>query len=258
MKTLQDFCNEQLLVNKCIATINENKEVIKLPYTFDIYNEGSKNVNYKITKSTIYKIFFSIDKKEEFDTKDGEKVVKFVDKHSQMIKLPLPASEIIYKNYPTKENTKNWTEIPEIIDYTYAGAWYSDKYVEYNYRKYNEDWNKWFKMLKPYMKGKISVTIDESNQKDDTGWKTLEIKVNNDQFNKEREEKIEELKDPKHLKEWAESADAKEKAEIKRLEQEEIDQKKSKEAWKKWWDSLSNDEKLSWSMGYGRNGYTGD
>ena len=80
MKSLNEFCNEQSLIQECITAINESKEPIKLPYTFDIYNEGPKNKDYKITKSNIYKIFFSIDKTEEFEKEDGTKVVKFVDR----------------------------------------------------------------------------------------------------------------------------------------------------------------------------------
>lgn len=260
MKNLHEYINEQSLIDECIASINESKDPIKLPYTFDIYNEGSKNVDYKITKSTIYKVFFSIDKKENFTDRDGNKVVRFVDNHDQMIRLPLPANSITYKKYPDKETTKDWTEIPEISDSMWAGAWYSNKYVEYNYKRYNEDWNKWFKLLKPYMKGKISVTIDENGKVNSLGDKELEIRVNDDRFNKEREEKINELKDPKHLKEWADEADAKEKAEIKKREEEEARKKKAQEEWNKWWNNLSDAEKLSWTMGYERKSgtYVGD
>ena len=260
MKSLNEFCNEQSLIQECITTINESSQSIKLPYTFDIYNEGPKNKDYKITKSTIYKIFFSIDKKEEFEKEDGTKVLKFVDNHSQMIKLPLPADKITYREFPNKETTKNWTVVPEIRDYTWAGAWYSNKFAEYNYSKYNKDWNEWFTMLKPFMKGKISVTIKESDEKKSYDGKVLEIVVNNDQFNKDREEKIKELKDPKHLKEWADEVDAAEKTEIKKHQEEEEKHKKAKEEWNKWWNNLSDDEKLSWSMGYGRGSgnWTGD
>ena len=41
--------------------ITEAKAKIKLPHTFDIYNSGAKNVNHKITKHNIYKIFFGIE-----------------------------------------------------------------------------------------------------------------------------------------------------------------------------------------------------
>ena len=110
------------------------------------------------------------------------------------------------------------------------------------------------------MKGKISVTIKESDIKKSYDGKVLEIVVNNDKFNKDREEKIKELKDPKHLKEWADEADAREKAEIKKRQEEEEKRKKAKEEWNKWWNSLSDDERLSWSMGYGRGSgtWTGD
>ena len=258
MKTLKDQIVESSLVEECLRAINEGKDPIKLPYTFDIYNEGPKNKDYKITKSNIYKIFFSIGKSEEFNKEDGTKVVKFAESHSQMIRLPLPADRITYKEVPNKENTKNWTVVPEIREYTWAGAWYSDKFVEYNYNRYNRDWNDWFKMIKPFMKGKLSVTLSETGEKDHIDWKILGITVNNEQFNKEREEKIKELKDPKHLEEWAQEADAKEKAEIKKREEEEAKKKKAAEEWKKWWDSLSDGEKLSWSMGYGQGKYQGD
>lgn len=259
MKTITEYFNEIQLVKSCLCEINEANSAIELPYTFDIYNEGPNNKDYKITKSNIYKIFFSIGKKE-FEEKDGEKVVKFVESYDQMIRLPLPADKITYKQYPTKESTKDWTEVPELQEYTWAGAWYSNKFVEYNYNKYNKDWNDWFKMIKPFMKGKISVTIKDSGEKDKYGDKILEFVVNNEQFNKDREEKIKEMKDPKHLKEWADEADAKEKAEIKKREEDEVAKKKAAEEWDKWWNGLTDDEKLSWSMGYGRGSgsWTGD
>ena len=111
MKTLLEYYNEIQLINACLQNINESKDPIKLPYTFDVYNEGPKNKDYKIAKANIYKIFFNIEK-QEFEKEDGEKVVKFVDHYDQMICLPLPADKITYKTYPTKENTKDWTEIP--------------------------------------------------------------------------------------------------------------------------------------------------
>lgn len=256
MKNITEYFNEILLIKSCLDNINESNEPIKLPYTFDIYNEGPKNKDYKITKSNIYKIFFSIGK-EEFEENDGTKVVNFVDNYDQMICLPLPANKITYKVFPTKENTKNWTEIPQIREYTWAGAWYSRKFVEYNYQKYNKDWNEWFNMIKPYMKGKISVTISED--KDKNG-KYLIFNLNNDKFNQEREEKIKDLKNPKHLEEWAQEAKAKEKAEIDQRNKDEEAKKKAAEEWDNWWNNLSDDEKLSWSMGYGRKSgnYTGD
>lgn len=261
MKNLKDYINENELISysKDIIgnAVNEGKFQIDLPYTFDIYNEGAKNKNYKITKANIKKIYFGAERTEESQKENGVKVIKFLKSYAQMIRLPLPADRITYKDFPTKENTKNWTVIPEIQEYTYAGAWYSDKYVEYNYYKYNEDWNNWLTMLKPYMKGKISVTIDESSEKeyDNT---VLEIKVNNNIFNKEREEKIKELKDVKHLKEWADEADRKEKEAIKKHQEEEENRKKAEEEWKKWWNSLSDDEKLSWTMGYGQTDQYGN
>ena len=251
MKTLNTYINETSLKDECFKIIGEGKDIIKLPYTFDIYNEGPKNKDYKITKSNIYKIFFSIGKEEQTE-KDGEKIVKFVNSYNQMIRLPLPADKITYKKFPNKENTKDWTEIPEIQEYTWAGAWYSHKFVEYNYDKYNKDWNDWFKMIKPFMKGKISVTVI------DAGNNVLEFKLNNEQFNKERDEKIKDLKDIKHLEEWSKEADAKEKTEIEKRKKDEEEKQKAAKAWDKWWNSLTDHEQLAWSMGYGQGKYQGD
>ena len=260
MKNFKSYISENLLVESCINAINESSQPIKLPYTFDIYNEGPKNKDYKITKSNIYKIFFSIDKSEEFNQEDGTTVVKFVDKHEQMIKLPLPADKITYKEYPTKKSTDNWTKIPEVQDYMYAGAWYSNKISEYNYSKYNEDWNTWFRMIKPYMRGKISVTVNEEKPKKENGDKVLVFTVNNDKFNQAREQKIQELKDVNNLKKWADEADSAEKAKIKKNQEDERERKEAEDRWNKWWNSLNDDERLAWSMGYGRGSgtYTGD
>ena len=160
--------------------ITEAKSKIKLPHTFDIYNSGAKNVNHKITKSNIYKIFFGIED-------DG---IEFIDTYDEDIKLPLPASLISYTECPTKANTNNWTEVPEVNEYMYAGAYYSDKWVEYNYDRYNNDWDTWLNSLRPYMSGKVSVTLSEDSQRAKSGRKQLIITVNNPKFNKEREEKI--------------------------------------------------------------------
>ena len=263
MKRLTEFIDQKTFEFENYEVIKEaynSKKDIKLPHTFDIYNEGPKNKDYKISKSVIHELFFKIEKTEEIKVDDNYTVVKFLDKYNQFIRLPLPADKIDYKEWPTKSSTNNWTKLPEINEYTSAGAWYSDKWVEYNWRKYNEDWSKWFKMLKPYMKGKISVTIWTDGKEDKFGDKQLFITVNNDKFNKEREEKIKELSNVDNLKKWAEEADAKEKAEIEQRKKEEEEKKKREEEWSKWWNSLSDDERLSWSMGYGRgNGnWTGD
>lgn len=224
--------------------ILEAARKIRLPHTFDIYNSGPKNVSHKITKHNIYKIFFSIE----------DSAVEFVDKYAQMIKLPLAPDAIAYKEYPTKANTNNWTEVPEIVTHMYAGAWYSDKWVEYNYDNYNRDWDRWLNSLKPYMSGKVSVTLSDSNEKDGFGWKQLIINVNNDKFNKEREEKIKRLQDPANLQYYAE-AERKRAEEIERENAERI--RKQKE-FDDWWNSLSDGEKLSWEMGYGQGRYMGD
>ena len=222
MLTLEEYINK--INNDTSIKENYKEEKIDLPHTFDIYNSGTKNVNHKITKWVIRNKFHSACNSKN-------------ENYSQMIRLPLSADNIVYKYFPSKANTDNFTKIPEI----YAGAWYSDKYVEYNYRKYTEDWNKWFEMIKPYMKGKISVTMQESNELE-YKWKVLEFIVNDSKFNKDREDKIKELTDPNRLKEWAEEADKKEKEKQRQIAAEEEKKRKKQEEWDKWWNSLTPEQ----------------
>lgn len=227
-----------------IQYINEAIVKIKLPHTFDIYNSGAKNVNHKITKYNIYKIFFNI---------DGD-AVNFIDTYSEFIKLPLAPNDITYIEQPTKSNTNNWESVPEVNEYTYAGAYYSDKSVEYNYDRYNSDWDRWLNSLRPYMSGKISVTIKEDKERSKTGHKQLIIIVNNDKFNKDRDDKIKELKNPDNLKRYAEDAKRRENE----INQKEVDRKKAQNEHDKWWNSLSDSEKECWIRGYGQGKYMGD
>lgn len=222
---------------------------ITLPYNFDLYNEGPKNKDFKITKKKIYDMYFKILGFEWTKDKDGKinGAKKTGKQYKPSILLPLPASEITYKKFPNKTNTDNWTQIPELSLYTSAGAWYSDKHVEYNYNEYNRDWNRWLKSLKPYIHGKISCSIIE-NKDDD---KRLEIIINEDKFNKDREEKINQLSDVNLLKQWADEADAKEKEEIKHREQEELRLKQREK-------ELAKIPYDSYIRGYGQGRYEGD
>lgn len=207
--------------------IVETLKSVKLPYTFDIYNEGQKNKDYQITKANIYNTYFSI-------ARDSGKT------YNTMIELPLCAKEINYKECPNKDNTDNWSKVPEIRQWTYAGSWYSSKWREYNKEKYDKDWNTWLRSLKPYMKGKISVTIDETEDKH------LRITVNNEQFNKERKERIDELENVNNIKKLGEEITNKEKEEIEKIEKEE---KEKQEQIKKYYDflnSMSEKERLEY------------
>ena len=67
------------------------------------------------------------------------------------------------------------------------------------------------------------------------------------------------MKDIANLKKWADEADAKEKAAIEKARQEAEKRKKEAEEYNKWYNSLSDEEKLSRAMGYGVSGkWTGD
>lgn len=239
-----------------IDFINEAKEDVKLPYTFDLYNEGPKNKNYWMGKKFIYNTFF--------DLEDNHK-----EHYSQDILLPLSADKLYYKEKPTASSTDNWTKIPEIETHMSAGAWYSDKWVEYNYKQYQRDWNDWFAMIKPYMKGKISVTINKSNEVDIVEWAKLEISVNDKKFNQDIADKIKEMTDPQLLKDWKDKADKEEQARLERLQKEqekrqreEEARQKRVEAYNKWWNSLTPEQQKAEityrAMGYGQGRYMGD
>ena len=212
MKSLQEYIIERGQVK------------IRLPHTFDIYNEGAKNKDFYITKSNIYHIFFNID---DIENKD---------KNMGFIKLPVIADKIAYKEFPTKENTSNWTKIPDICDYCYAGAFYSDKATEYSKKKYDQDWNEWLRSLKPYMTGKISVTMDSEDGQ-------LFINVNNAKFNDDRKAKLDDLKDIKNLKKIGEEISKKEKEEMEKREAEIKKAEREKEEYEKFLNSMSDKER---------------
>ena len=100
MKTLSQFITDNTSdIRESLQFALEAKGDIKLPYTFDIYNKGAKNVDYKLTKANIYKIYHAIP-----------------GYHDPSIELPVAAHKLRYSEFPTKESTKNWTEIPKIYE----------------------------------------------------------------------------------------------------------------------------------------------
>lgn len=265
MKSLQEYIIE-----------SKDSKKIELPYTFDLYNSGSRNVDYKITKNTIYRMYFASEQypdDELYDKVTSGNLSAEIYKVSSpkynwafMIKLPLPASEIRYKDFPTKSNTDNWTKLPDIVDATYGPA-FSEKASEtYNWSEYNYIWTKWLNMIKPYMHGKISVTMQKTNEKDEYGHIYVELHINDRKFNAERDDKIKELSDPSNLKKFADEATAKEKAELEKKEEEERKEREKQEKWDKWWNSLSAEEQERYkynqmiqnTYGYGSGRYNGD
>ena len=54
--------------------------------------------------------------------------------------------------------------------------------------------------------------------------------------------------------------DSAEKAKIKKNQEDEREREEAEDRWNKWWNGLNDDERLAWSMGYGRGSgtYTGD
>ena len=71
---------------------------------------------------------------------------------------------------------------------------------------------------------------------------------------------VRENPDVNNLKKWADEADSAEKAKIKKNQEDEREREEAEDRWNKWWNSLNDDERLAWSMGYGRGSgtYTGD
>lgn len=266
---------EQL--SEYIHHINEAQNDISLPYKFDIYNEGMKNKNFDISKKVIYGIWNKLGEYtntrpiyrngKEIGNYEEEKYHVEHDYLSDII-LPLAADYIGYIEKPDKINTNDWTVIPKLRLYTKASTWSGRNADEK--RKYDEAWEYWFRQLKPYMKGKISVTIDENREyvgHYDVRYRNkpdLLITINDPKFEADRQAKITELTNPELLKEWKANHEAEEarKEEKRRKEWEEYQAEKARkeEEHRKWWDSLSDGEKAAWERGYGRgNGnWTGD
>lgn len=222
----------------------KNQEKITLPYTFDLYNEGAKNKDFYITKRSIYFTYFKINN------------LSSVDKNGGFIKLPVVGDKIEYKEFPSKENTDNWTKVPEIHEYSYAGAFYSDKVVEYNKKKYDRDWEEWLRSLKPYMSGKISVTLYSENGQ-------LFMKVNDKKFNDDRKAKLDELNDISNVKKIGDEISKKEKEEMEKEAKriEKIEQEK--EEYKKFLNSMSEKERKEYLLnkaikGSSDDNWTGD
>lgn len=244
--------------------LNEAQNDISLPYKFDIYNEGMKNKNFDISKKVIYGIWNKLG--EYTNTRPiyryGKEIGNYEEEkyhvehtYSSDIILPLAADYIGYIEKPDKRNTKASTWNGRTADEKQA---------------YNDAWEYWFKQLKPYMKGKVSVTIDENREYEghyEVRYRNkpdLLITINDPKFEADRQAKIKELTNPELLKEWKANHEAEETkaAEKRRKEWEEYQAEKARkeEEHRKWWDSLSDGEKAEWERGYGRgNGsWTGD
>lgn len=271
MKSLIEYLNENLYIQE--ARVPKN---VELPYTFDIYNSGPKNRDYKITKATIHNVYFASEQwpeyeldQEETKKNPGMKIYKARSPKYDwafLISLPLPASEIRYKEWPDKSSTSNWTKVPELIDHTYCPSFAWKPKEAYNWNEYNYMWSDWLDSIHSYMHGKISVTMQKSGEKDEFGKEYVELHINDKRFNDERDSKIKEMSDVSNLKKWADEASAKEKAEMERKQKEEEKKRKEQEEWDKWWNSLSDEEKKrqkdEWqeqaTYGYGTGRYNGD
>lgn len=269
MKQLSEYIHNELL--------NESLNDITLPYNFDIYNEGSKNANFDISKKVIFGIWNKLGEYTNIRSiyRNGKDIGNYEDEkyhiehtYASEIILPLAADYIGYVEKPNQDNTKNWTIIPELRLYTTASTWSGRSPKEK--KDYNEAWEYWFRQLKPYMKGKVSATIDENREREGhygvrySNKQDLLITINDPKFEADRQAKIKELTNPELLKEWKANHEAEEarKEEQRRKEWEDHQKEKARkeEEYRKWWDSLSDGEKESWSRGYGRgNGnWTGD
>ncbi len=184
MRNLCEYIFEKFRVDNNFNSSNIPSDgEVELPYTFNIYNEGPKNKDHKITKSIFYKLGRA--------------------NNWKIVMCPKDADNIVYKKAPTVINTNNFKHAPELDDTIYLPLSF------YNIKEnvYEERWKDFIDTLKPYFKsGKVSVTIDKP-KKTNTRY-FIELTVNDNGFNRERDEKIEELTSSKALnelkKEWDE------------------------------------------------------
>lgn len=235
-----------------------DKSKLKLPYTFDIYNCGQNNKNFRITKMQIPNICFALQNGENED-------------FAQMLLVEKPGKYICYKETPTRE-TMNSITIEDIEQYYEIGFWHTKKSEHYPWANMEYDWMEWLKKLMPYIHGRISATFIKSNDKDYFGKYHLILKINDAKFQEEREKRINELLDPIHIEDLVnrieEEQRKREERKLKEIEDQKIrteQQKKDQEEFEIWYNSLSDDEKYAYDAGYtvdGRRKYntnwTGD
>lgn len=226
MKSLQTYVKESI-----------DSDYLPLPIEFDIYNEGPKNQNFKLTKFHLRKAFDKINYSE----------------YGDMVLLPFSASDLYYEKTPDKDSTNDFTQIPEICKYAKIQTWFSDKWVEsYNWKEWNKIMDNWLKGLKPYIKhGKLHSKIEEYN---DHKYIKMILNVDDVAFNKDREAKIAEMEDLKNLETWKANWEMEEEKKKQKAIEAEIERKKeeaAKKEYEEWENNLSDEDKKSRSMGYG-------
>lgn len=211
----------------------ERAKHVTLPIEFDIYNEGQKNQKFKITKYNFRKTMHDY----------------ILSRFGCMILLPLGKDEIKYETYTDKEGTDNFTKMPKVQKYLVQQIYISDKkYTSYDFVEWNHIMNVFLRGLKPYIKyGKIRVRVEEHNDSDIK----MILVVDDENFNKDREEKIRQMEDPENLKRWKEEYEAKEEKKRKEWEEYKEQERKEKEEYETWLNTLTPEEKDCRAHGYG-------
>lgn len=185
---------------------------INLPYSTELFNKGSKNVDFKITINTINNIRYntthpSIKVKKVADKSWEIKTIENKERHITGIIMELPADEIYYKgdskfynalsenpDYNNlKKITNDFNDLPEIQSTQMViPYWGPNDPATKEIVKILNSYSKYFKS------GKLPVTFTDAPQGYDREY--IYMKVTDKDFIKDREEKIKRLEDPQLLK----------------------------------------------------------
>lgn len=203
---------------------------IDLPYKTVIYNKGSKNRNWWITRKNMNNWLDRAEHdgytcKEVGSWEDANKkweitVKPTVQRHFKGIIMDLAPDDICFSGDFSMKNiekiTNNFTEAPKVERYIYVEPFWGDsKYETRQINKILDSYSEYFKS------GKLEVTLSEAPEGMDKDW--LYMKVTNAKFLKDVEEEIKRMTDldrlkAKKVKIDKEAAEAVEKAKKEREE----------------------------------------
>jgi hypothetical protein len=180
---------------------------IDLPYKTVIYNKGTKNRNWWITRKNMNNWLDraehdgytckEVGSWEDTDKKWEITVRPTVHKHYKGIIMDLAPDDICFVDGFSMKNiekiTDNFTKAPEVERYIYVEPFWGDtKYESRQINKILDSYSKYFKS------GKLEVTLSEAPEGMDKDW--LYMRVTDTQFIKDVEEEIKRMTDLDRLK----------------------------------------------------------
>jgi parvulin-like peptidyl-prolyl isomerase len=180
---------------------------IDLPYKTIIYNKGTKNRNWWITRKNMNNWLDraehdgytckEVGSWEDTDKKWEITVRPTIQKRYKGIIMDLAPDDICFADGFSMKNiekiTDNFTKAPEVERYIYVEPFWGDtKYESRQINKVLDSYSKYFKS------GKLAVTLSEAPEGMDKDW--LYMRITDTQFIKDVEEEIKRMTDLDRLK----------------------------------------------------------